>query len=135
MMTSLFHLMYSAYRRSGESDSDAYYRSILFLAIIRLTLYSPLVYFSASLLNCKPNKLSVILYLIIGIIYSYFRAPQKQSCKSNKKFDRMPKSLVFTIACIIVFLLGIGAPIVCILVGKYIIDPYGLEGWLLRFFH
>jgi hypothetical protein len=104
------------------------------MAVIRLALFYPLVRFCADLLNCKLNKVSIILYLIICLLFSYFRAPQKQSLISNKKYDNKSKLTLYVIAFLIVFLSGIGGAVASILVDKYFVEPYGLEGWLLRFF-
>lgn len=134
-MTALFHFIYSVYKRTGEGDSEAYYSSVLYLAIIRLALFYPLVRFCADLLNCKLNKVSIILYIIICLLFSYFRAPQKQNCGSNKKFDSASKLLLYVSAFLIAFLIGIGGAIASILFSKYIVDPYGLKGWLLQFFN
>ena len=134
MMRELFRFFCSLFKRSGESDTEAYYSSILCIAVIRLALFYPLVRFCADLLNCKLNKVSIILYLIICLLFSYFRAPQKQSLISNKKYDNISKLTLYVIAFLIVFLSGIGGAVASILVDKYFVEPYGLEGWLLRFF-
>lgn len=133
-MRELSRFFYSLFKRSGESDTEAYYSSILCMAVIRLALFYPLVRFCADLLNCKLNKVSIILYLIICLLFSYFRAPQKQSLISNKKYDNISKLTLYVIAFLIVFLSGIGGAVASILVDKYFVEPYGLEGWLLRFF-
>ncbi len=133
-MRELFRFFCSLFKRSGESDTEAYYSSILCMAVIRLALFYPLVRFCADLLNCKLNKVSIILYLIICLLFSYFRAPQKQSLISNKKYDNISKLTLYVIAFLIVFLSGIGGAVASILVDKYFVEPYGLEGWLLQFF-
>lgn len=134
MMKELFYFMFSAYKRYGDNTkNEAYFYAILYLAMIRLALFFPLIHFCFELVNCKMNKLMTILYLIICFVYSYFRAPQKECCISSKKYNSVSKVSANVITFLIAFLSAIGSIFMIMLVDKYIVDPYGLEGWLLQF--
>ena len=130
MMTTIFHIMYSVYKRSGESDSEAYYLSVLCVAMVRVAIFFPLVCFCVALINSELNKIVGLLYLVICWFYSYLKAPRKESCTLIKKYDNVSKPLAYALIFLIMILGVIGI----VLVGKYVVEPYGLEGWLLRFF-
>ena len=85
MMTTIFHIMYSVYKRSGESDSEAYHLSVLCVAMVRVAIFFPLVCFCVALINSELNKIVGLLYLVICWFYSYLKAPRKESCTSIKK--------------------------------------------------
>jgi hypothetical protein len=131
-MKELFYFMYSVYKRYKESDSEAYSSAILVMAYLRAALFFPLVCICISLTDNGLIPVVPILYPIICWIYSKKRAPKKESCISKKKYYHVPcpRLLMF----IINFSFGIGGIIVGGLLSKYIRE-YGLEGWLLRFFH
>lgn len=134
MMTSIFQILYSAYKRSGYNDSMAYTRSSISLAAFRLAFFFPILTLCSEIIY-KLNGLFIILYLIFFLVYSYKNAPRKESCVSQKKYDRIPKLLVFGVGVLLGVLLFFWGASLSIMVCKYIIDPYGLEGWLFRFFN
>lgn len=131
MMKELFYFMYSVYKRSKESDSEAYSSAILVLAFIRAALFFPLVCICVALTDNGLIPVVVIIYPIICWIYSKKRAPKIENCISKKKYYHVPcpKLLMF----IIIFSSALWGLFVMALVSKYIITPYGLEGCLLRF--
>lgn len=132
-MKELFYFMYSVYKRSKESDSEAYSSAILVLAFIRAALFFPLVCICVALTDNGLIPVVVIIYPIICWIYSKKRAPQIKSCiPKNMKYHHVPcpRLLMFIILIFIQLSGMIG--------GGYIakvIRDYGLEGWLLRFFY
>ncbi len=133
MMKELLCFIYAVYKQSNESNELAYSSAISCLGLIRIAIFFPMVYFCVALIHPVLLVIVCIPYLIITRIYSKRRAPKKENCISNKRYyhARCPRLLMFVILLLFELLGLLGAA----LVGKYIIDPYGLEGWLLRFFH
>lgn len=130
-MKELFYIMYSVYKKSGDTVTEAYLTSVLVVGALRFALTLPLVVFFVDLIHSESIKIIGPLYFVICLIYSYLKAPQKQNCDSHKKYGKTHKLFAYSIMILILF----WGPLGGILVEKYIIKGYGLEGWLLRFFN
>jgi len=131
-MKELFYLMFTVYKRSRYSDSQAYGSAILVLASIRMAIFFPLVCMCITLTDNRLTPIVLIFCLISFWIYAKKRAPKIESCISKKKYCHVscPRLLMY----VIVMSFWISSAIVSVYSANFIRD-YGLEGWLFRFFN
>ena len=125
--------MHKVYKRAyPKTDYKARNSAVLFVAFIRINLFGPFFGFWGALTDYKYKEVIVLLYTMVLIYLSFKRIPKSEDYQIiKKKLGVITKVYPF----IILVLSMIWNVTGCILISKYIVVPYGLEGWLLRFFN
>lgn len=131
MLKEIYKIMYYSYSRYYPDDTLRIKSSaILFVAMIRISLFSPVLGFLGALTDYKYKYIIIGLYTLVCIFISIKSSPKSVNTDLiKKKFRGLYKVYPYIILVLSIIWGVIGS----VLGSKYIVKPYGLEGWLLHF--